>query len=47
MYDKVFLYTSHCIVTLHTFCILHTVLLHFTLWGVVGRLGSGLGLKPV
>jgi len=20
---------------------------HFTLWGVVGRLGSGLGLKPV
>ena len=32
-----------CVVTLYT------VLLHFTLWGVVGRLGlgSGLGLKPV
>jgi len=37
----VFLYTSHCIVTLHTCVVtLHTV-------GVVGRLGSGLGLKPV
>jgi len=42
-YGEVFLYISYAlyIVTLHT------VLLHFTLWGVVGRLGSGLGLKSV
>jgi len=32
--DKVFLYTSHCVV-------------HFTLWDVVGRLESGLWLKPL
>ena len=42
--DKVFLYTSHCIVTLHTCVVtLHTVLLHFTVCctlHIVGRSGS-------